>query len=371
MRPQKFGRNDPCPCWSGLKYKQCCLRKGMNNPFSRKNQLERGLPEAMPEGSTIWSSPDTAWSFQNTIYTPAAAMAVARGEPLPHSSVHPWVIAQLRERTGIGPGGGPPRFRISTVRGMNTAEICAALARLDVVVTRATFLESAATHISAWALSETWDLPPYGEPDFAGLAACELWRRWLSERPSLEMLDEWMQAGFELNDDTARLVLWMAFHEVLLAALPPEIDTIRDADDLFPGLQSIWNWMNDFEQLLHNRSLADRSLAEAGLDMYTRLVERFSACERRHSLMSQRAAFFYMLGDSAAGEALLREVIAEDPDKVNGYATLAFHLSAKFSDPNYRDEARAVAVLEEALARPVRDAEGWDLQGRIDELRAR
>ena len=23
----KVGRNDPCPCGSGLKFKQCCLRK--------------------------------------------------------------------------------------------------------------------------------------------------------------------------------------------------------------------------------------------------------------------------------------------------------------------------------------------------------
>jgi len=23
----KVGRNDPCPCGSGLKYKQCCLKK--------------------------------------------------------------------------------------------------------------------------------------------------------------------------------------------------------------------------------------------------------------------------------------------------------------------------------------------------------
>jgi preprotein translocase subunit SecA len=24
----KVGRNDPCPCGSGKKYKQCCMRKG-------------------------------------------------------------------------------------------------------------------------------------------------------------------------------------------------------------------------------------------------------------------------------------------------------------------------------------------------------
>ncbi|MGF1581869.1 MAG: SEC-C metal-binding domain-containing protein [Gemmataceae bacterium] len=26
-RKQKVGRNDPCPCGSGKKYKSCCLRR--------------------------------------------------------------------------------------------------------------------------------------------------------------------------------------------------------------------------------------------------------------------------------------------------------------------------------------------------------
>lgn len=26
-KPSKPGRNDPCPCGSGLKYKKCCLKK--------------------------------------------------------------------------------------------------------------------------------------------------------------------------------------------------------------------------------------------------------------------------------------------------------------------------------------------------------
>ncbi|HIP18649.1 MAG TPA: hypothetical protein EYG78_04860 [Sulfurovum sp.] len=25
---EKIGRNDPCPCGSGEKYKKCCLKKG-------------------------------------------------------------------------------------------------------------------------------------------------------------------------------------------------------------------------------------------------------------------------------------------------------------------------------------------------------
>ena len=27
-RPPHVGRNDPCPCGSGRKFKRCCLRKG-------------------------------------------------------------------------------------------------------------------------------------------------------------------------------------------------------------------------------------------------------------------------------------------------------------------------------------------------------
>jgi uncharacterized protein YecA (UPF0149 family) len=29
-KTRKIGRNDPCPCGSGLKYKHCCLNRGNN-----------------------------------------------------------------------------------------------------------------------------------------------------------------------------------------------------------------------------------------------------------------------------------------------------------------------------------------------------
>ena len=31
------GRNDPCPCGSGLKYKKCCLNKGRNTEDRKRN----------------------------------------------------------------------------------------------------------------------------------------------------------------------------------------------------------------------------------------------------------------------------------------------------------------------------------------------
>ncbi len=33
IKPKKIGRNDPCPCGSGKKYKQCCGRPGAEKKF--------------------------------------------------------------------------------------------------------------------------------------------------------------------------------------------------------------------------------------------------------------------------------------------------------------------------------------------------
>ena len=44
MTKQKVGRNDPCPCGSGKKYKKCCgmvndLIEASDDPFTRGSQL--------------------------------------------------------------------------------------------------------------------------------------------------------------------------------------------------------------------------------------------------------------------------------------------------------------------------------------------
>ena len=36
---QKVGRNDPCPCGSGKKYKNCCIDKPIRKPLPFKAKL--------------------------------------------------------------------------------------------------------------------------------------------------------------------------------------------------------------------------------------------------------------------------------------------------------------------------------------------
>ena len=53
---KKIGRNDPCPCGSGKKYKKCCLAKdAMNMPFLEAlgSQDLTGIPEAIEIGEMI------------------------------------------------------------------------------------------------------------------------------------------------------------------------------------------------------------------------------------------------------------------------------------------------------------------------------
>lgn len=46
---EKVGRNDPCPCGSGLKYKKCCFGKPAKLKFSAK-VIKSGKEEAkLPE----------------------------------------------------------------------------------------------------------------------------------------------------------------------------------------------------------------------------------------------------------------------------------------------------------------------------------
>ena len=55
MSQQKAGRNDPCPCGSGKKYKQCCLSKqpkGLARKFSAKVISSGGIHKPVQESAS-------------------------------------------------------------------------------------------------------------------------------------------------------------------------------------------------------------------------------------------------------------------------------------------------------------------------------
>jgi len=360
---KKIGRNEKCPCGSGLKYKKCCLRKGRDNPFAHGRPSDSGSPglgEAFGALSPASASP---WP-QGTHFTPAAAEAVAIGRRLPGIELHPWVVAQIRDRTGLGPGGRAPRHTISSVRAMETEAILEALGALGVQVDLARLEAEAVAGSSAWELALEWGAVAPADRDLLGLAGCELWRRMLPTRPSQEMLDEQMQAGYSaLGNGRPHEACerWLDLWDRLLEAFP-DARSIDDLSDRFvTGLNSVSNWYWECEIELQNLGLEDRHIARRARDLYERLASRLD--DRR--LRRQLAEFHYLLGDWDRGEALLRSLIEEDPHDAAPYAALSDHLGYAWNKEPYRDLARAVSLLEEALALPVKDAASWDLEDRL------
>src|SRR5207244_12960230 len=88
------------------------------------------------------------------------------------------------------------------------------------------------------------------DTDFASVAACVLWWRLSPERPSFEMLDERMQAGYaalKANDVTRACDLWLELWEGFKLHLRPATARVRDVDALFHGTEFCFNCCQAFE----------------------------------------------------------------------------------------------------------------------------
>ena len=53
---EKIGRNDPCPCGSGKKYKKCCITKMVDNNENELNELYRFEPGSYGDAGSYMPS---------------------------------------------------------------------------------------------------------------------------------------------------------------------------------------------------------------------------------------------------------------------------------------------------------------------------
>jgi hypothetical protein len=363
----KIGRNERCPCGSGKKYKQCCLRR------DEANRRAQPLPAQIPWTPNI--SPPHAWSLP----TPTPSRTT-RGLKL-----HPHVIAKIFEESEqftqmkrAEPKRAAAFWTNSRLAAMSTDDILTKLADLGVETSPEAFIAASAPFHSAWDLSATWKaLGPRRidrhDDDFLGMAATELWRRFCSDRPSFEMLDDEMQEGYRcsrLGDAVAACTLWQETWARLRLRLTPSMRTCDDAEYGFPGTQCLFNWLQDFRLELHNASIDDPAWAPRGIELCRAAIEQFPDEQFVPSFRADVAEFYFLSGDTEEGERLLRQLIAEDPDAPEAYAVLSDCLEqqARRGQPP-GDLQPAILLLEQALARPVREAASWDLERRLAALR--
>ena len=356
----KIGRNEPCPCGSGKKYKKCCLGQAAPAKAPPSVGIERARTDVTPP-------PDS--------------------RPAPLAGMPPYVIAKLFEDSELfaqmqrlepekARGFWTPR----KVAALGTEELLAQLRPLNVDASREAYLALAADQTSAWVISEHWRAAVTGRlsrhaDDFLGLAACELWKRYCPERPSLEMLDDWMQTGYRLareGQGARACEIWWDVWRTIRARLRPEMNTTRRAAVVFDGSQCLFNWVQDFAPELHNAALAERRYAGIGVQLCEEVLAHFPGEDDRflENFRADLGEFHFLAGAPAAGERVLLALIQDHPDRAAGYARLADLLGfGPAPDGAPIDRNRARGLLAQALAWPVIDAADYDLERRLAELR--
>jgi hypothetical protein len=204
--------------------------------------------------------------------------------------------------------------------------------------------------------------------DFACFAACALWKRWLPERPSREMLVELLvRQGVAAQHRRLREAVdhCQAFWGLLQKVLTPEIRTCAQADALLGGPGLVSNWAPDFAATAHAAAHDDPEAGRLAAATLGEVLARFPDESDGWTLplVYDRAELIYEAVSREEGERILRDQIAAHPERAGGYATLALLWEEDGK------EQEALRLLEEAAARPVVDGEDWDLEGRIADLR--
>ncbi len=351
------GRNEPCPCGSGKKYKRCCLR--------RDEQTLAESPDAHAGGQVaeVAAHPPDSAGLRGMLPPMRPYAMVQMGEDSPQ-------FERMRERD-------PKQWAMRTVEGVAALSIEVLrdrLTEMGIDASRETFIAAAAGERSAWDVSLGWlggrpksSLPRFAE-DFAGLAACRLWEEYLPERPSIEMVDDWMQEGYRLGGESGPpevCELWWKVWEYVQERVASTMRNRESVDAMYQGMQSIYNWTQDFTLALINASIGDSTWTERGIEYHRELLERFPD-DDQHVINLTRADLAELLiraGQRAEGEGILRALVAEHPDRSVGYCRLADELQ-------HEDPEQALALLLEARDRPVEDVLHSGIEDRIETVRA-
>ena len=354
----KIGRNEQCPCGSGKKYKKCCLNNDdIWQPTMIFDDNER------PQLAPLLSDPEISREF------------------------HPYSICKIIEKPSSDILAGlsksdliklKNKWTIPKIAKLKTETIVKRLNKLGIDACPSAFKPLTKNRTSAWSIGEVWLTeiiePPKGnDEDFMFLAACELWKRYYPENPSEEMVDDWVSEGYDLQDagrNIEAIATWLKVWEHINARLEPHMRTFGSVASIFRISQMFFNWIQDFEMSLTNITRTNSKYAEIGTLIICKIVEQFDKedIDTMLNIHCDLGKVLFMSGQREESEAVFQEIIKKNPQYPHGYVSFSDELSD--SDNLQQDLPQAISLLEQALAYPVEDPAGWDIECRLTDLRA-
>ena len=298
-------------------------------------------------GSEVYS---LKWSF-------AAIHRVFEGE----AAINPAYRERLR---AVG------KRTLAEARQMSDAQLVGKLQSLGVAVDRATLSSWSREAPSAEALARRLRGEPHVraeglESDWIWLCLTVLWERWFPDRPSFEMIDDKMDAGYQIQesgDDAKACEVWLETWRDILAIMDRHhIETLTLFDDQFAGSQCMLNWVQDFGMALWNAGQDDRRFLRERVAVYGEAIHRWPDGDPflLQTLRSDMAETTFALGNTTEADTWFRELLADDPRW--GWGWIHWADCYHWADEPQRDLARAESILKDGLAVP-------DVTDRLDLL---
>lgn len=329
----KIGRNDPCFCGSGKKYKRCCFGAGKEMPNPKFDGADR---------LTIMRTAEKMKKNNKMID----------------------IVGRLTKSpiTGSFRGFLESLWTFEKVDKMTTEEITAKLASMNIRFVKEDFERATRIYSSAADLAEdlyyTQDyiLADRMDEDFIWMAATILWKRLAPDRHNAEMVDDLMQDGYDLierSEYELGIARWDDAWNIIKEMIPSHIMSVEGADEFLSQLtQSIYNWCQDFEMELENAA------SHEGKPVYHERRKRYCQefCARFpdseelimcNMLRAEAESYFY-LGDVMTADSLFRslaERFPSDPWVYVWWGDIYSDLNHNYKNPQNSGEAERIYRL--------------------------
>ncbi|NQU44304.1 SEC-C domain-containing protein [bacterium] len=331
----RTGRNEPCPCGSGKKYKKCCLDRDEQDAL----KMFPPLPDEEPKG--LWAEDEEP-----------------RPQPLLRDMWNPSFLNWWTKEE---------------VEGYGTEELIAKLRSLGIEFEEEQFLEDARRLKSSERISDHWmetfNVKIEGrDEDFPPFAAKVLLDRLGLDVSYVEHIVDLIEEGYDLDRNQARETcdIWLLAWEKIVRDLAPEHRSVEALDSFANYCLS--DWCQDLEKSLLEVAGKNPSYHEKRIAYCEEFVRTLTESDESALRYMKRAAAesLFELGGPERGDAAFEKLVQECPDWLGGYIGWGdMYHPAWFGE--HKDSAKAERIYRMALDKGLED-EDEDVAQRLETL---
>ncbi len=206
---------------------------------------------------------------------------------------------------------------------------------------------------SAMAVADTVSTPIEHE-DLVWIGIDILWQRWFPERPSFEIIDEFMQAGYAEKDEAKTFTIWReTWSKIGHVMQQAGHRSLEQFHTDFGGTQSVHHWVQDYDELMCRASWIDSSVAHFRIELNEALIADPKSCDLTiENARRALAESLYVLSYLEKADALYEQWLADDP--AWGWGWIGWSDSRFVFRPEAisEDVPEAIAILKRALQIP-------------------